>query len=154
MKKMIAAGLLAIGCLAASEQQASAWLNSKFSVGLNWDLQSANNSVLWGMWRNGQIPAPGPDAGMYGPPQSQRFPAPPYPPYGYMPHGYAPQGYPPQAYMPPAYSPPARTPSFQGGAAEPNYNQAQYAVQGYDSLYHFANYPRPVYYYPMTYYYP
>ena len=58
MKKIVFAGLLAISAMAIPQQQASAWVNSKFSVGLNWDMQSGGNNLLWGAWRNGQPPGP------------------------------------------------------------------------------------------------
>ena len=75
MKKILSIGLLTVCALAISEQQAHAWVNAKFSVGLNWHLQSANNNVFWGMWKNGQVPGPeafgpgggGGGPGMYGP---------------------------------------------------------------------------------------
>ncbi|HZZ80489.1 MAG TPA: hypothetical protein VFE62_18440 [Gemmataceae bacterium] len=66
MKKVLAIGLLAICAIALSEQQASAWVNSRFGVGLNWDISSGGNSVLWGAWRNGQPPGPEAFGGGYG----------------------------------------------------------------------------------------
>ena len=36
MKKILAAGLLAICLIAVSHQQASAWVNARFGIGLNW----------------------------------------------------------------------------------------------------------------------
>jgi hypothetical protein len=73
MKKFLSVGLLAVCALVLSEHQARAWVNSKFSIGLNFHQQSANTSYLWGFWRNGQIPGPeafGPGGGVmpgYGP---------------------------------------------------------------------------------------
>ena len=56
MKRLVSLGLLA-GCIVlASERPAQAWVNSKFSVGLNWNYQSGNNTLLWGLFRNGQAP--------------------------------------------------------------------------------------------------
>src|SRR5438874_2082223 len=46
MKKLLSIGLLTVCALAISEHQASAWVNAKFSIGLNWHLQSANNNLL------------------------------------------------------------------------------------------------------------
>src|SRR3954466_8586706 len=66
MKRFLLLGFLTVFALALTERPASAWVNSRFSIGLNWHLQSANNSVLWGLWRNGQIP--GPDVAPYPPP--------------------------------------------------------------------------------------
>jgi hypothetical protein len=56
MKKfflMSAAALLALGL---SQQQASAWANFKFGIGLNICYTSGNNCLLWGLVRNGQVP--------------------------------------------------------------------------------------------------
>src|ERR1700686_4530272 len=58
MKKILSIGLLTVCALAISEHQAQAWVNCKFSVGLNWHLQSANNNFLWGFYKNGQVPGP------------------------------------------------------------------------------------------------
>ncbi len=127
MKKIVLAGLFAITMIALSQQQASAWTNHRFSVGLNWNRQSGGNSIAWGLYRNGQPPGPEtfgggfmPGAPMHG------FSAP-------MPQGYAPA---PQGFVPP-----------QPTMAEP-------PIAGhYASPYQFANYSRPVYYYPAPAYY-
>ena len=58
MKKVLAIGLLALGVLALAHQEASAWINHRFGVGVNWSFQSGGNSALWGGWRNGQPPGP------------------------------------------------------------------------------------------------
>jgi hypothetical protein len=142
MKKIVLAGLFAIGLIALSQQQASAWRNSKFSIGLNWEGQSGNNQFLWGTFRNGQVPGPeafgGGQVGQGGQgygasmpqfyvpaPQRQRF-AP------------VPQGYPPQ------------------GSSDATMREPPLASQ-YASPYQFATYPREVYYYyypaPAYYYY-
>lgn len=73
MKKILSIGLLAVCALAVSERPAHAWVNSKFSIGLNWHLQSGNNNILWGAFRNGQVPGPDAYHGgpfQYGPPMS------------------------------------------------------------------------------------
>src|SRR5688572_8902277 len=67
MKKILAAGLIAISMIAMTQQQASAWVQSRFSVVLNWDWQGAGNSFFWGLWRSGQIPGPPDGGGGYGP---------------------------------------------------------------------------------------
>jgi hypothetical protein len=72
MKRLIFYCLLALGILAFTEHPAHAWVNSKLNIGLNWYQQSGNNGLLWGLWRNGQVPAPeafGPGPG--GPPAPQ-----------------------------------------------------------------------------------
>ncbi len=81
MKKIVLAGVLAVCAMAISQQQASAWVNSRFSVGLNWGLQSGGNNFLWGAWKNGQPPGPEAFSPGYAP-QMQAFPP--------APHGYAP----------------------------------------------------------------
>jgi hypothetical protein len=122
MKKFLATGLLAIFAIALSQQQASAWVNAKFGVGLNWNYQSGGNTWGWGAWRNGQPPGPeslnsgpfqpyGPVFPTYGAPSHSSFDAP------MMDAGYYAQGAP------------------QFAPAMP-----QYPAQ-------FATYPRPVYYY-------
>ena len=57
MKKILAIGILAIIAIAFSQQQASAWVNSRFGVGLNWDWQTGGNNFLW---RASQRPTAGP----------------------------------------------------------------------------------------------
>lgn len=58
MKKVLASGLLAICAIALMHQEAHAWKNIRFGVGLNWDYQSGGNNALWGAWKNGQPPGP------------------------------------------------------------------------------------------------
>src|SRR6267378_4510824 len=58
MKKLLSMGLLTVCALLISEHQAQAWMNAKFSIGLNWHIQSGNNNWLWGAWKNGQVPGP------------------------------------------------------------------------------------------------
>jgi hypothetical protein len=58
MKKILLAGMLAICLIAASQQQASAWHNVQFGIGLNWCHQSGGNNFMWGMIKGGQPPGP------------------------------------------------------------------------------------------------
>ena len=58
MKKFLVIGLLAISAMALSQQQASAWINSRFGVGMNWDFQAGGNSLLWGLVRSAQSENP------------------------------------------------------------------------------------------------
>jgi hypothetical protein len=143
MKKIVFAGLVALSVMAISHQQASAWVNTKFGVGLNWEAQSGGNQFLWGAWRNGQPPGPEAFGGGYGTPRfNAQMPQQGFAPQGYPAQGFnpMPQGLPPQGFAP--QSP------FDASTAEPPF-AGQYA-----SPYQFANYPRPVYYYyPNTYYY-
>ena len=125
MKKIVLAGLVAICMMALSQQQASAWRNTKFGIGLNFETQSGGNKAFWGAWKNGQ--PPGPEA------------------FGGGGQGY---GGPAQQFYPPA--PQSYAPMPQGGYDTP---APPFAGQ-YASPYQFANYPRPAYYYPApTYYY-
>jgi hypothetical protein len=159
MKKILVAGLFAIGLLAITQQQASAWVNSKFGIGLNWDLQSGGNQILWGAWRNGQPPGPEAiNAGPYAPTYRGPVGPGPGPYFGAAP---MPQGYPPQGFAPtpqgsfdaqPFAAPYAG--GYQMQYAEPYQTpyRAPYAG-GYQSPFQFANYPRPsnnsyYYYYP------
>jgi hypothetical protein len=135
MKKIVFAGLIAIGAMALAQQQASAWVNSKFGIGLNWERQAGGNNFLWGAYRNGQ--PPGPEA-FNGPGFA---PAAPMPYYGPQHHGYAP--------MMPAPAPTFAPPPVKTATAEPPYSG------GYASPFQFATYARPVYSQPEpTYYYP
>jgi hypothetical protein len=137
MKKMVLAGLLAISLIAMSQQNASAWVNSKFGIGLNWSRQSGGNNFLWGAFHNGQ--PPGPDAFGTGGYQSVPSFAPSMP-Y----HSSAPQ-----------YQAPAPMANYQYPAQQ-NPNAGSYF---YNSPFQFASYPREsafYYYYtpaPMYYYY-
>ena len=132
MKKILSTGLFALGLLALGQQPASAWTNSKFSVGLNWHIQSGNNNILWGLWKNGQVPGPEAFGGGHG----GFAPAPSF---------HAPM--PSHAYAAPGYSAPAY------GMAQAYASPFQFAnyVRPSDAYY----YPTPSYYYPMpSYYYP
>src|SRR4051794_11744784 len=93
MKKILLGGIAALAVVLATEKQASAWINSRFSVGLNWSYQSGGNNFLWGLFRNGQ--PPGPEA--YGPGFPGGFPGGGYPGGGYPGGGYpgnGPNGFP------------------------------------------------------------
>lgn len=125
MKKVLATGLLAICLIAATQQQASAWVNSRFGVGLNWDYSSGGNSFGWGLARNGQPPGPEGFGGGFG---GGHFPQ-----YGMsQPQGFAPMQQ--NAFDVPMYEPAYAQPSMP------------YAPQ-YAPPFQFATYPRPVYYY-------
>jgi hypothetical protein len=131
MKKLLSIGLLTVCALAISEHKAQAWVNAKFSVGLNWHLQSANNNFLWGFYKNGQVPGPEAFGGGHMP----------YPSGGAFPYfgGGAPQSYPPGQTAPPPVA-------LQ--------QQAYYnMMQGYYNPYQTVSYQPGGYYYP-NYYYP
>lgn len=77
MKKILPISLLTLCFAALTQDQASAWINSRFGIGLNWSWQSGGNNFLWGLFRDGQPPCPGPVPGC----------APPFLPGGPMPGG-------------------------------------------------------------------
>jgi hypothetical protein len=56
MKKFLAVGILALGLIAMSQNQASAWVKWNVGVGLNLGWSSGGNNLLWGAWQNGQVP--------------------------------------------------------------------------------------------------
>jgi len=58
MKKFVVASLMAILIACASQHQASAWINSKFGIGMNWSYASGGNSFGYGLIRNGQPGGP------------------------------------------------------------------------------------------------
>jgi hypothetical protein len=66
MHRFLGISVLTALALAATERPAQAWVNSRFSVGLNWSFQSGGNSAFWGLWRNGQVPGPWGDGIIYG----------------------------------------------------------------------------------------
>ncbi len=133
MKRFLVLGLLALGVGLATEQPAHAWINSKFSVGLNWNYQSGGNNLLWGLFRNAQPPCPEPGPG--GPFQFQPPPGPGmYPPSGaqhrpsdfqYYGQQAAPNQQGPAATSPVAAPTPAAAPAQQQayGTDNPWYSQ-------------------------------
>jgi hypothetical protein len=149
MKRLLAIGLLTLCALIACERQAHAWVNAKFSVGLNWQLQSANNNVLWGAWKNGQVPGPeafghpgghpyGPGMmapGMMMPPASQGFPY-----FGTNPQ--TPQGFPVET------APPPQTALQQQQQIQAYYNAMQQYYSPFQTVSYQNGYYYPNYYYP------
>jgi len=149
MKKILSIGLLSLCALAITERQAEAWVNAKFSIGLNWSLQSGNNNILWGVFKNGQVPGPEAFGGggpfQYGPftaPAGQSMPFPFY--------GAAPQTMPqaaPVAQQQTYYHPqnygynPYQTVSYQP-------NGYYYPSQFYPTYYQAYSYQAPYYWYP------
>src|SRR5262249_41779368 len=122
----------------ASHQQASAWTNFRFGIGLNVEWQSGGNSFLWGAICNGQPPGPqffGYGAPGYGYPQPMVAAA--------MPSYYDPPHH--DYYQPqpaPGATPPAPHP-WTAPAPQPNGGAARYNMPSV----HPANY-----YYPTSYY--
>jgi hypothetical protein len=120
MKKIALAGLIALSLIALSQQTASAWVNVRFGIGLNWQWQSGGNNFLWGALHNGQVPGPEAFGGYYGSGQAA-----PMPYYSYS------------APMPQFYNAPA--PAYAGQYQSP-YQFANYPRQVY-------YYPTPSFYY-------
>lgn len=54
MKNLLLVSALTLSLACATGEQASAWVNSNFGVGLNWNFASGGNSYLWGLVRDGQ----------------------------------------------------------------------------------------------------
>jgi hypothetical protein len=133
MKKILVASALALALAAGTQQPASAWCSAKFSIGLNCEFSSGNNNLLWGLFKNGQVPD-----GYGGGPLGE-FYAPVPTPVG--PHGFT------------APAPtPVQTPRSYYTPSSPlaNYPANYYYPQAYPANY----YPSTNYYYPMTYSYP
>jgi hypothetical protein len=145
MKKMVFAGLVAISLIALCQQNASAWVNSKFSIGLNMQRQSGGNNFLWGAYHNGQPPGPeafGGSGGGGGYPGSMPSAVPQFAPAMPYHHSNAPQ------YQPMPQTMPAITNTYP--AQQNSYTGTYY----YSSPFQFASYPREstfYYYAPESY---
>jgi hypothetical protein len=149
MKKILTAGLLALSAALITDQQASAWVNCKFGVGLNWNWQSGGNNFLWGAFRNGQPPCPDVaypgGGGGYPGHGAPTFPGvQPYGPQDFQYFGQQRNGANPAAPATPAVQQPAANNqvSLYGDAAA--YQQVGYSYP--------ANNPYYYYYYPQSYY--
>jgi hypothetical protein len=151
MKKILAMGLLALSLAVVSEQQASAWVNCKFGVGLNWNWQSGGNNFLWGLFRNGQPPSPDIAYPGHGPagyppgyiPPQQTFPGiQPYGPYDFQYFGRNPQGTGTHAAGQAAPTAPVQqTPTAQQNVSwygNSLYQPASYSADAYSNYYNAA----------------
>jgi hypothetical protein len=151
MKKILVLGALALSIGLLSQQQASAWVNCKFGVGLNWNWQSGGNNFLWGAFRNGQ--PPGPDCcyagGHPGSRPGSTFPGfTPYGPYDFQYFGQQPQGNGTQNTTTPVAP---QTPA--GGTNQTSgYYNSYYQPVSYSPGYYGYNYPSG-YSYPAQGYY-
>jgi hypothetical protein len=58
MNRILTLGVVALGLILGSQQQASAWCNFKFGAGINWDYQGGNNCFGWGLFHSGEVPGP------------------------------------------------------------------------------------------------
>jgi len=85
MKKFLTLGVLTVALAAVSTPEAPAWLNWKIGIGANMGWQSGGNNSWWGLFRNGQPPAPESCGGGFG----GGYPGPGLPgPGGPIPHTY------------------------------------------------------------------
>lgn len=58
MRKFVLCGIVAVSLAMTTGQEAKAWVNWKFGVGLGWQWQSGGNNLLWGLARGAQVPGP------------------------------------------------------------------------------------------------
>jgi hypothetical protein len=56
VKKALIASLAALVLLLVSQQQAYAWKKWSFNAGISINYEGGNNSFLWGLYQNGQVP--------------------------------------------------------------------------------------------------
>jgi hypothetical protein len=148
MKKFVVMGALALALAVCSQQEASAWVNTKFGVGLNWGYQSGGNNFLWGVFRNGQPPCcDGPGCGPgYGP----GYFGPAYGGPGYHAQGF--QGGNPYAQG--ADMAPVGPMVPQSPAAVPTMPRPQPSSSLQNNSFQTVNFPMyyvPGYYYPVSY---
>ncbi len=159
MKKLLSMGLLTLCALAAGEREAQAWVNAKFSVGLNWQLQSANNNFLWGVYKNGQVPGPeafgqggGGGPAMYAP-GGMQSPQGVFPFFGAqpnqqpMPQAQTFQRFPAETAPPALAQMPTQQQSYNYGAPNYYYNPYQTVSyqQGYYNPSYYPTYPQGSY---------
>src|SRR5262245_18959597 len=83
MKRFLVLCSAALALMETTEQKASAWNKFNFNVGLNFGCENAENSLLWGLYRNGPHPYAQAAGQVYGG----------YGPYGYGGYGNGPYGY-------------------------------------------------------------
>ena len=143
MKKILMAGLMALGLVLTSRQQSQAWVNSKFSIGLSWDWQSGGNSFFWGLINGGQPPCP--QFFGHGQPMMPMY-APAYQP---APYYVLPQA---EYYTPPVQQPQWTPPAPKTQQPE---NNIQYRMPPvYPATYYYtpASYYAPAYAYPAYWY--
>ena len=143
MKKFLLMGLLALGLLTVTGQSAHAWVNAKFSAGINCQWQSGGNCLLWGLFKNDNVPGPG----MAGPFQVQPPPAGAFPGFATPEFQYFGQAGGNTGQATAQASPPAGVAPQQQRGTPPT-------VNGQQSTYQPANYsPTPYAYPPPAYWY-
>src|SRR5262245_21970186 len=59
MKRFLVASILALGLMAWSPNEASAWSKFNFNIGLNISYEAADTNFLWGLFRSGPHPFAG-----------------------------------------------------------------------------------------------
>jgi hypothetical protein len=145
MKKILLASLLALGVLSLSQQQASAWVNAKFGVGLNFAWQSGGNCFLWGLAKG--EPHPG---SAYAPGSSHDVP------YAFEPIFYQPDNsafYGAHVGAMHDFAAPAPTPVSTAPRQDTTQRNARPGSQPQYQTVTYPNYPMPNYNYPATNYY-
>ena len=146
MKKLLVLSILTIGSMILLERPADAWINAKFSAGINWELQSGNNTLLWGAWRNGESQCPEWQGGAGYQGTAQSFPY----------FGAAPGMQPPAAYAQQPAAAPQQTSQFStipGWHNQGPYIPASYSPSQYAPNYYTPNYYAPGYYNVPAYWY-
>src|SRR5690348_14853240 len=83
MKRFLAIYLAALAVVAMSQTKASAWSKCNFNIGLHISRESADNSLLWGLYRNGPHPFANNPAAAGHPGYAPDAPYPYYQPYGF-----------------------------------------------------------------------
>lgn len=137
MKRFLVYTIAALAILASIENKASAWSKCHFNIGMNFTREAADNSFLWGLYRNG--PHPFAHGGGHNPgyvPDHNPYPY--YNPYG---QGGAPTA---PTLPTPVQSSPATMPQ---AAAQ---SGANYPYPGATQPIGHWNYPQQNYYYPTT----
>jgi hypothetical protein len=135
MKRFLSIGLLATSAVLADQAPASAWVNFKFSAGVNWQFQCAGNN-----FRNGQPPGPEAIHGAHGHGQSHfhGYAAPQQPYYGFNPTM-------PQQPPAPANGAPSAAPTSLPAAAPESST-----TPGYSNFYGQFYYYQPTSYHPAA----
>ena len=136
MKKQLLLGLSAVALAMATCRPADAWINSRFSMGINWHWQSGNNCWFWGLFRNGDSCC----YDWYGAAYGNSYGAPAYD------HGFPWFGGAYQPTAPLAATPYTAPQAYTGGAYGNYYYPASYQPSA-------APYYAPNYTEPFTWYY-
>jgi hypothetical protein len=122
MQRLIIASLAALGFLAASQEQASAWSKFNFGIGMNLGMEGGGNSVLWGAYTSGPAPGMGYEGGYGGAIMPYGGPAMPFP--GEMPQA-------PEKIGPPQMGPSTAKPAGYYPIQQMSYPEMVYPPMNY-----------------------